>query len=363
MPIVCLGLSHHSAPVGVRERHAFPPSRMGEALVALRDYPAVLEAAMLQTCGRLEIYAELEDYELGVAELKAFLANFRHGSVDYDLESYMYTLLGRQAVEHLFRVSTGLDSMLIGEAEILGQVKDAYVQAHEAGSLGKTLHRLFHEAISAGKAARSRTRIGEESASVATAAIELAKQRLGTLANKSVLVIGAGKMGRLAAKRLRAEGATRLIVANRTKSHAQDVVNSIGFGDAVELPTLEESLAAADIVITSTGAAEFVLTRDIVSVGRLDDGLTLYRFRYLWSRELYVGVMAQEVAAVMPQAVTRGSDGYLRVDYARLGLKLETSIDRTQYGVRWNAPNQSGGDYPANDVKLLAARALVRQAV
>ncbi|MHB8145047.1 MAG: glutamyl-tRNA reductase, partial [Vulcanimicrobiaceae bacterium] len=126
MPLVCLGLSHHTAPVDVREHHVFPASRMAEALVALHDYEAVLEAVMLQTCGRLEIYAELEDYEAGVAQLKSFLLNFRHGAVGYDLESYLYTLLGRQAIEHLFRVSTGLDSMLIGEAEILGQVKDAY---------------------------------------------------------------------------------------------------------------------------------------------------------------------------------------------------------------------------------------------
>ena len=136
MPLVCLGLSHNTAPVEVRERHVFPVSRMGEALVALRDYEAVREAMMLQTCGRLEIYAELDDYEAGVTQLKSFLQNFRHASVDYDLESYLYTLLGREAVEHLFRVSTGLDSMLIGEAEILGQVKDAYAAAQEAQAIG-----------------------------------------------------------------------------------------------------------------------------------------------------------------------------------------------------------------------------------
>src|SRR5579885_1594855 len=114
MPITCIGLSHHTAPVEVRERHAFPPSRMSEALVALRDYEAVREAAMLQTCGRLEIYAELDDYEAGVGQIKSFLGNFRHGNTPYDLDSFLYTLLGGEAVEHLFRVATGLDSMLIG---------------------------------------------------------------------------------------------------------------------------------------------------------------------------------------------------------------------------------------------------------
>lgn len=238
---------------------------MEAALVALRDYEAVREAVMLQTCGRLEIYADVADYEAGIAQLKSFLLNFRHGMVAYDLESYLYTHLGRQAVEHLFRVSTGLDSMLIGEAEILGQVKDAFIAAQEAHSLGKTLHRLFREAMGAGKAARTQTRIGDESASIATAAIELAKKRFDTLQDRNVVIIGAGKMGRTAAKRLRGEGTQNLVVTNRTMKHAQDLVSEVGFGHAVELPGLLDALTSADIVVTSTGASHFVLTPDIVS--------------------------------------------------------------------------------------------------
>src|SRR5580692_2930985 len=175
MPLTCIGLSHHTAPIEVRERHAFPASRMAEALVALRDYEAVQEACMLQTCGRLEIYAELHDYERGIAQIKSFLANFGHGATGYDIESYLYTRLGHQAVDHLFRVCTGLDSMLIGEAEILGQVKDAYVAAMQAHSIGRTLHRLFRDAISAGKTARAKTGIGDKSISIATAAIEASR--------------------------------------------------------------------------------------------------------------------------------------------------------------------------------------------
>ena len=259
MPITCIGLSHHTAPVEVRERHAFPASRMSEALVALRDYEAVREAVMLQTCGRLEIYAELDDYELGVAQIKSFLANFRHGTTGYDLESYLYTRLGHQAVEHLFRVCTGLDSMLIGEAEILGQVKDAYVAATRVKSLGRTLHHLFREALAAGKAARAQTNIGGESVSIATAAVEAAKSRLGTLEAKSILVVGAGKMGRTAVKRLRAEGAARVVVVNRTASRSRDLVDEAGFGEVVELPDLFDALVTADVVVTSTGAANFVI--------------------------------------------------------------------------------------------------------
>jgi glutamyl-tRNA reductase len=259
VPLVCLGLSHNTAPVDVRERHAFPPARMAETLIALRDYEMVREAVMLSTCGRLEIYAELEEYEAGVEQLKSFIRHFRHGDVQHDMSSYMYTLLGSQAADHLFRVATGLDSMLIGEAEILGQVKEAYIQAQKARSLGKTLHALFREALKAGKEARTRTHIGGDSVSVATAAIELAKARLGSLEGKTVLVVGAGKMGTLAAKRLRLEGCAELLVANRSAGKARDVVESLGTGTAVELPGLVAALARADIVITSTGASHFIL--------------------------------------------------------------------------------------------------------
>jgi glutamyl-tRNA reductase len=265
VPIICIGLSHRTAPVEVRERHAFPASRMAEALVALRDYEAVHESAMLQTCGRLEIYAELDDYERGAAQLKSFLANFRHGTTGYDIESYLYTRLGHEAVDHLFRVCTGLDSMLIGEAEILGQVKEAYVAATRVKTLGRTLHRLFHDALAAGKAARAQTGIGGESVSIATAAIEAARSQLGTLEGTSVLVIGAGKMGRSAVKRLRQEGADRVIVANRTVSRSRELVAEAGVGESIELPDLDDALAVADVVVASTGASHFVLNEERVA--------------------------------------------------------------------------------------------------
>ena len=258
MPLVALGLSHRTAPVDVRERHAFAPTRMAEALTALRDYEAVREAAMLSTCGRLEIYAELDDYEAGVEQLKSFLQNFRHGEVA-DLESYLYTLLGRDAIEHLFRVSTGLDSMLIGEAEILGQVKDAYVQAQVAKSIGKTLHRLFKDAIHAGKAARSQTHIGKDSISIASAAIAMARTRVGSLQKKAVAIVGAGKMGRTASKRLRSEGISTLYIVNRTAERARQLVQEAQH-EAVVISSLEAALAHADVVVTSTGASHFIVT-------------------------------------------------------------------------------------------------------
>jgi glutamyl-tRNA reductase len=255
-----MGLSHNTAPVEVRERHAFPKHTMGEALIALRDYQAVREALMLQTCGRLEIYAELEDYEGGVGQLRSFLGNFRHGSVD-DMDSYMYTMLGSQAVDHLFRVTTGLDSMLIGEAEILHQVKDAFIEGQRARSIGKTLHSLFREALNAGKAARSQTEIGGASTSIATAAVNCAKQHVGDLRGKTVVVVGAGKMGSLVARRLKADGCSDIVVLNRSHERARDVAERLGdAGRTMELPGIVAAMREADIVVTSTGASHFLLT-------------------------------------------------------------------------------------------------------
>jgi glutamyl-tRNA reductase len=263
MALVCLGLSHRTAPIEVRERHAFPASRMAEALGALRDYPSVREAVMLQTCGRLEFYAEVDDYEAGAAALKSFLLNFRHGSLGYDLESYLYTLLGHEAVEHLFFVSTGLDSMLIGEAEILGQVKEAYVQAQRAGAIGASLHRLFREALRAGKSARSTTRIGGESLSLATAAIEAVKKH-SAIGGRAFVIAGAGKMGRTALRRLRDEGARSIVIANRTYANARALAEESSVARAVALSELPAVLADADVLIASTGASEFVLMRDAI---------------------------------------------------------------------------------------------------
>lgn len=322
MPIVCVGLSHHTAPVDVRERHAFPASRMGEVLVALHDYPAVREAAMLQTCGRLEIYAVLDDYESGIAQIKSFLTNFRHGATGYDIESFLYTLLGHQAVEHLFRVATGLDSMLVGEAEILGQVKDAYVQAQHAKSLGKTLHRLFRDALKAGKTARSHTRIGEESGSIATAAVEAAKARLGNLEGKTIVVVGAGKMGRTAVNRLRHEGAARVIVANRTAARAHDLVTEAGFGEAMEMPGLVEALTAADVAVASTGASHFVL-----NVDRVAEAMARRPDRPLFIVDIAVPRDADPAVADLPNVSLIDIDGLKSAVDAKMRVRRDAVAD------------------------------------
>ena len=287
---------------------------MEAALIALRDYEAVREAVMLQTCGRLEIYADVADYEAGVAQLKSFLLHFSHKMTQYDIESYLYTLLGRQAIEHLFRVSTGLDSMLIGEAEILGQVKEAYSTAQQAHSLGKMLHRLFREAMSAGKAARTQTRIGDDSTSIATAAIELAKKEFGTLHDRNVLIVGAGKMARTAAKRLRGEGTNNLVISNRTAKNAQDLVRDLGFGHVVELPGLLDALTSADIVVTSTGASNFVLMPETVETAmKRRPGHRMFIVDIAVPRDVH-----PEVAAI---------EGVTLVDIDGLKLRVEQTLE------------------------------------
>jgi glutamyl-tRNA reductase len=318
VPLTCIGLSHHTAPVEVRERHAFPASRMAEALVALRDYEAVAEAVMLQTCGRLEIYAELDDYETGVEQIKSFLTNFGHGATGYDIDSYLYTRLGHEAIEHLFRVCTGLDSMLVGEAEILGQVKDAYVAASQAKSLGRTLHRLFREALVAGKSARAKTGIGDESVSIATAAVEAALARLGTLVGKAVLVLGAGKMGRTAVKRLRQEGAARVIVTNRTLSRSQGLIDEAGFGEAVEMPELSEALTLADVVVASTGASHFVLDAQ-----RVGTAMTRRPQRPLFVVDIAVPRDVDPAVASIDNVALVDVDGLKSVVNERLELRRE----------------------------------------
>ena len=320
MPLVCLGLSHRTAPAEVRERHAFPSSRTSEALNALRDYQAVREAAMLSTCGRVEIYAAVTDPKLGIAQLKQFLISFRHGDVGYDIEPYLYALEGNAAAEQMMRVATGLDSMLIGEAEILGQLKAAYHQAQDAGSLGPTLHRLFREALNAGKAARSQTAIGGASVSVATAAVAMAKQHVGSLSGKTVVLIGAGQMGQTTAKRLKLEGAVTLVVANRTHERALEMIERLGIGEAIELPSIVEAIKNADVVITSTGASHFVLTASKVSEAMRD------------RRERALCVIDIAVPRDVDPEVAQ-TPGVRLIDIDQLGATVDVTLERRRCAI------------------------------
>jgi len=257
MPIVVLGLSHKTAPPEVRDRHAFPAERVTEALGALRDYPGIREAAIVATCNRLEIYAEVTDFETGVGEIKDFLTTYRAMRVE-DFDKYLYTLLGADAVEQLLRVASGLDSMLVGEAEIMSQVKGALASAQTAGTMGSHLNRLFRTALRAGKRARTETNIGRDVVSLGAAAVELASRSVD-LKGAAAVVVGAGKMGATVARHLAARGVRRIAIVNRTISRAQANAEEIG-ATALPFAALAAALADADLAISAVGSGAHLVT-------------------------------------------------------------------------------------------------------
>lgn len=252
--LVVLGLNHQTAPIALRERVAFAGPATAAALAALRALPAVREVALLSTCNRTELYAVAED-DGGV--LADWLASHAEGG---DLHAYLYRHGGPDAVRHLFRVATGLDSLVLGEPQILGQVKDAWATARAAGSLGPRLDRLFQHAFSTAKRARSDTRIGASPVSVASTAVRLAQESFARLEDSTVMLIGAGETIELAARHLVQAKAQRLLVANRTLAHAQDLATRHG-GYALPLADLGRHLAEADVVFSATASREPVLLK------------------------------------------------------------------------------------------------------
>ena len=269
MPIVVIGLSHKTAPDEVRNRHAFPPERIGQALGALRDYAAVREAAIVSTCNRLEIYADVLDFESGVEQIKDFLTTYRRMRVE-DFDKYLYTMLGAEAVEQLLRVACGLDSMLVGEEQIVGQVKDALTTAQRARVTGPHLDRLFRTALETGKRARTKTRIGADVVSLGAAAVELATRHCDVKRARA-LVLGAGKMGTIVARHLHARGVAQLTIVNRTLTRAQRLAASLSAKSA-SLAALPESLGNADLLITATGGGAHLVTAPMVASALAHNG-------------------------------------------------------------------------------------------
>lgn len=243
-----IGLNHQTAPVDLRERVAFAGDALDIALADLRTLPAVREVALLSTCNRTELYAEADD---GGTSLADWLA--RQSTVGHGLHAYLYAHHGADAVRHLFRVATGLDSLVLGEPQILGQVKEAWAKARAAGTLGSGLDRLFQHAFSTAKRARTDTRIGVHPVSIASAAVRLAQESFARLDESTVLLIGAGETIELAARHLAQARTQRLLVANRTLAHAQELASRHG-GMALPLEDLDRHLAEADIVISATAS-------------------------------------------------------------------------------------------------------------
>ncbi|MBI4339644.1 MAG: glutamyl-tRNA reductase [Chloroflexi bacterium] len=264
MRILALGLSHHTAPVALRDRVAVPTAQMPEYLHSLKD--CVGKGVVLSTCNRWEAYTLAPTARGGIAALTQFLATY-HGVDMQEVGPHLYALNHRQAVRHLFRVACGLDSQILGESQVLGQVREAYAASARAGMDGGTLARLFHQALRVGKRARRETEIGWHALSVSRAAVELARRTLGDLSSCQVVVIGAGDAGRLAAQALRDAGATSLTVANRTLARAEELAAELG-GRAAPLEDLPRLLEEADIAISATGSPGFLLTPALLASAR-----------------------------------------------------------------------------------------------
>ncbi|MBV9866614.1 MAG: glutamyl-tRNA reductase [Abitibacteriaceae bacterium] len=266
MQLFLLGLNHKTAPVEVREQLALAPAQLPHALRGLREASGVREAAILSTCNRAEIYAVGPNDSL--PRLEKFLQDFHHLPLA-GLNPYLYQRYDADSARHLFQVACGVDSLVLGESQILGQVKTAFEAARTHGAISNILDELFRRAISCGKRARSETAIGRGALSVGSAAVELARQIFGPLSGHTVLILGAGKMSALTAQHLVASGARCVLVANRTHARAVELAEQFNqekpIAEAVFWEEFPQRLAEADIVIASTQAPGFVVTVEQVA--------------------------------------------------------------------------------------------------
>ncbi len=257
MKIIVVGLSHKTAPVHIREKVAFPPDKMEEPLRQLLELPSISEALIVSTCNRVELYAVSRQPEAAIIELKKFLADF-HSLDSSALSEHLYNFEGTEAIRHVLRVSASLDSMVIGEPQILGQIKTAYGYACEHKTAGVILNRFLRKAFSTAKRVRTETEIASNAVSVSFAAVELARKIFNSLENKTVMLIGAGEMCELAAKHFINNGVSKVLVTNRTFSRAEKLAEEFN-GTAVTFENFREQLHRADIVLSSTGAPDYVL--------------------------------------------------------------------------------------------------------
>ena len=252
-----IGVNHNSAPIEVRERLAIPESRLPDAMRRLAEFPGVDEGLILCTCNRVEVVAQSKN---GGADLRRFLRDyFQLDPAQY--EPHLYEYRESEAVRHLFRVAASLDSMLVGEPQILGQVKEAYATARAVGAVHSQLDLLLTRAFTVAKRVRTETAVGSSAVSVASVAVELAKKIFGSLQGRHVYLVGAGKMSELAARHLMAHGAASIFVANRTHERAAQLAGKFN-GQVILFEQLYETCDRADIVITSTGAPHAIFRRE-----------------------------------------------------------------------------------------------------
>ena len=265
MLILTVGLNHRTAPVTVRERISFGGGALGDALRQLSDYSSILGCVIISTCNRTEVYATVSEMDEGLTSIRSFLSR-RSGLDISEISGFTYCHNLYDAARHLFRVTSGLDSMLLGETEIIGQVREAYRLACDYNTTNRILNTLFQQAIAIGKRVRRETGIDQNAASISYAAVELAKNKLGLLNGCTALVIGAGYMSELAMKHLAANGVNNIIITNRSFDRAAELAEQFA-GKAVNFDELGNYLEEADVVISSTAAPHYVLkTADVSRV-------------------------------------------------------------------------------------------------
>lgn len=258
MNILVVGLSHKTAPVEVRELLAIPASRMGEALSRLCDYPGIQEGILLSTCNRVEVYAAVEDSERGYSKILEFLADTHLSLSSEQLMPHLYWYGDDRAIAHLFRVAASLDSMIVGESQILGQLKDAFECSLHYKSSGIILNKVVKKAISVAKRVRTETKIAEMAVSVSYAAVELARKINSNLKDQTVLLVGAGEMAKLAARRLVSHGVRQIKITTRDPQHGKALAQQFQ-GIPVPFEDFREEMVSADIVLCSTGASHYLI--------------------------------------------------------------------------------------------------------
>ncbi|WP_018921633.1 glutamyl-tRNA reductase [Salsuginibacillus kocurii] len=285
MHILVAGLDYKTAPIDIREQFAFSEDELPQALDQLRNMKSVLECVILSTCNRTEIYAVVDQLHTGRHFTKKFLSHWSRRPVE-DFEHTLTIKENDEAIRHLLRVTTGLDSMVVGETQILGQVKDSFFNAQEEGTTGTIFNELFKQAVTFAKRAHSETAINENAVSVSYAAVELGKTIFGDFKGKQVAVLGAGKMSELTAKHLHANGAPDISVLNRTYSRAQELAERF-LGKARVMDELEQVLAEADVVISSTGSQSYVISKGMMeSILKKRKGRPLFMLDIALPRDL-----------------------------------------------------------------------------
>ena len=314
--MVVVGLNHKTAPIALLERLAIASDDLPKALHQLEGYEHVLEGAVLSTCNRIEVYAVVSKFHGGAQDLRNFFSEFCHVAPE-DFSDHLYTYHDEGAIRHLFRVAAGIDSMVVGESEILGQVRRSYQLAQDEGVLHRVLGAAFRQALRVGKRARSETAVGRNPVSVSSAAVELAKRAFtdGTLAGKKTVIVGAGKMGRLAADALASSGASQVIVVNRSEERARDLAAALDV-ESRPMEALQDAIAEADILICSTTAAQTVIEKGMIEAATTD------RERELFIVDIAVPRDVDPAVAELPGVVLRDIDDLRSVVETGIGSRV-----------------------------------------